>query len=531
MSSDVQPFLDDHAAVLRPLHVESRLAFWEAATTGAEEAARRAARLSADLRKLYTDGAALERVRAWLGEDGLDPLVRRQLVLLEKRYTANQLPAETIEELEERAQAIEHTFNTFRARVGGEEVTDNRVREILESEADSPLRREAWEASKEIGARIAGPLRELARRRNDAARTLGFADFYTMELVLQEIEPDALERVVADVEARTAGPFAAAKAGIDRALARRLGTDPEALRPWHYADPFFQEPPPAGDVELDPFFEGRDVVALSRDYYAGIGLPVDRVLERSDLHERPGKDQHAFCLDVDRADDVRILCNVRDNARWMGTMLHELGHAVYDLYLPAELPFLLRTPAHTLTTEAVAMYFGARTRDADWLAPTLGLPDPVRARLSAELPASRARDLLVFARWAMVMIRFEREFYRDPDRADLNTVWWELAGTLQGLRPPERLEAREDWATKIHLTVAPVYYHNYLLGELFAAQLRARARAERAGAGPALGEFFRRRVFEPGASVPWNALVERATGEPLSARHFGAELQRAMETG
>lgn len=524
MKREVHRFLEDHTEQLRPMQIEARLAFWESATTGREEAAQRAARLNAEVRKLYTDAAALERVRGWLDRGGLDPIAHRQLVLLRDRYIANQLPVEVIQELEDRSQAIEHTFNTFRARVAGRAVTDNQIRSMLETELDTPLRREAWEASKEIGARIEAPLRDLARRRNDAARSLEFPDFYTMELRLQEIEPAELERITTDVDLRTAEPFAAAKAAIDTALAERLGVSPAELRPWHYADPFFQEPPPAGDVDLDRFFTGTDVVELSRRYFGKVGLPVDSVLERSDLYEREGKDQHAFCMDVDQAGDVRVLCNVTDNARWMGTMLHELGHAVYDLYMPDSLPYLLRAPAHTLTTEAVAMFFGARVREAEWLKKTLGTDDEEMERLGNALPASRARDLLVFARWASVMIHFEREFYRDPERQDLNRVWWDLVGRLQGLQPPEQVDGGHHWATKIHLAVAPVYYHNYLLGELFAAQLRGRSRAENVADGEALGEFFRKRVFEPGASVTWDALVLNATGAPLSARHFGDEL-------
>jgi hypothetical protein len=29
--------------------------------------------------------------------------------------------------------------------------------------------------------------------------------------------------------------------------------------------------------------------------------------------------------------DVRVLANISDNESWMGTMLHEFGHAVYAL--------------------------------------------------------------------------------------------------------------------------------------------------------------------------------------------------------
>jgi peptidyl-dipeptidase A len=69
---------------------------------------------------------------------------------------------------------------------------------------------------------------------------------------------------------------------------------------------------PASDaVSLDAWFEGTDPAALATEFFRGIGLPVDDVIARSDLYEREGKDQHAFCTDIDRAGDVRILCNLR----------------------------------------------------------------------------------------------------------------------------------------------------------------------------------------------------------------------------
>ena len=54
---------------------------------------------------------------------------------------------------------------------------------------------------------------------------------------------------------------------------------------------------------------------------------------------------------MDNRQDIRVLCNLRPTERWMSTMLHEFGHAVYDQSVDPALPFLLRAPAHTLTTE------------------------------------------------------------------------------------------------------------------------------------------------------------------------------------
>ena len=100
--------------------------------------------------------------------------------------------------------------------------------------------------------------------------------------------------------------------------------------PWHYHDPFFQESP--GGLRREPrrpVREGRHRSSCAATFYAGIGLPIDDVIARSDLYEKKGKSPHAFCTDIDREGDVRVLANIVPNEYWMGTMLHELGHSVY----------------------------------------------------------------------------------------------------------------------------------------------------------------------------------------------------------
>ena len=136
-------------------------------------------------------------------------------------------------------------------------------------------------------------------------------------------------------------------------------------------------------------------------------------------------------------------------------------------------------------------------------------------------------EMLMTARWVLVMTYFERELYSHPDRVDLNTLWWDLVEEMQLLRRPEGRD-EPDWAAKIHLAVAPVYYHNYLLGELIASQLASALRPEvlkgaasRGYAGCAeLGAFLRDRVFAPGARLHWQNLLENATGSRLTPKPF-----------
>src|SRR5439155_8208750 len=121
-------------------------------------------------------------------------------------------------------------------------------------------------------------------------------------------------------------------------------------------DPFFQESPSVFTTDIDAPYRKADLLQLCGSFYKGIGLPVDDVMARSDLYEKKGKNPHAFCTDIDRAGDVRVLANVVNDERWLATLLHEFGHAVYSSKnIPKGLPYVLRTEAHILTTEGVAM--------------------------------------------------------------------------------------------------------------------------------------------------------------------------------
>ena len=523
---EARAFVDAFTARFAPLERQTNLAAWDAATGADPEATDRSARLRAELRGLFTDAGDARRVRAWLNSAEIgDPLLRRQLVLLDHELTRNQLPRETIADLVNRHAELERAFYGFRSELEGERVTNNRIIDVLTSERDSSLRRAAWEASKQIGAEVAEPLRELVRRRNAAARDLGFRDAYALDLHLQEIDEEVLFATMDRLRDLSDAPFRALREGIDRELCARYGVAADELRPWHWEDPFAQEAPALGTVELDRYFAPHDPVPLVAGFFAGIGMEVGPILARSDLYEREGKDQHAFCQDMDRGGDVRILCNLRPNEKWTGTLLHELGHAVYDQALPAPLPYILRQPAHTLSTESVAMYFGRLTREPAWLREVVG------AALSddegREIVGQSRAAMLISARWMLVMVYFERELYRDPDRADLNRLWWSLVERMQLIRHPEARPDGTEWASKIHLSLSPVYYHNYLLGELMASQVSAAIRRgtglppERSIAGePRVGAFFHERIFAPGASLDWNGLLVHATGEPLDARFF-----------
>ena len=413
-------------------------------------------------------------------------------------------------------------FSRHRGQIGGRDVNENEIAKVFRESSDRGERREAWEASKSIGPQAAPLVRELAHLRNEAARALGYRDHFVFSLTLDELDETWLLNVLDDLDVRLAPTWARTKDTIDAGQRARLGLAADAaLEPWDFADAFFQDAPTASDDPLEEALAHLDPVEVARTYFRALGDDVDAVLARSDLYPRDGKNQHAFCADIDRRHDVRILANCEPGTRWLGTMVHELGHAVYDLAIDSELPWLQREPAHTFTTEAIAMLHGRLVRDETFLERFAGVaPAIARDARNAEM---LRRELLVFVPWVQVMTRFERELYRDPDQ-DLGRVWWQLVERYQRVTPPAGARP-DDWACKIHVALAPVYYHNYLLGEVTASQLANALARETGAASPAVepaaaGKFLRERFMRPGSSLRWDALIAHATGEPLSVDHL-----------
>jgi len=400
-----------------------------------------------------------------------DRVLAREIHVLYLGYLSKQLDPELLKQMTAKSNEVEKTFSRFRAKVGGKSLTDNEVRKVLRKSTSSADRRAAWEASKVVGRLIEGNLRDLVKLRNTGARKLGFRDFHVMQMALGEQSQEQVLKLFDQLDALTREPFRKAKREIDAILAKNCGITVDELRPWHYHDPFWQESPAVfGDqAAADAVYAKVDIPKICREFYAGIGLPVDDVLSRSDLYEKPGKCPHAFCTDIDRAGDVRVLCNIVPNRMWLGTMLHELGHSTYSSKnIPRSVPYVLRNDAHTLCTEGVAMMFERLADNADWLsAMGVAVPDP--QGFNAAAAKLRRNQLLVFSRWCQVMLRFEMAMYADPEQ-DLNRLWWDLVEKYQEIKRPEGRN-EPDFAAKIHIVIAPVYYHNYMMGELFASQM------------------------------------------------------------
>jgi len=529
MEKELKTFITSWESRIEPLQKAAYEAYWNASISGKDEDYAKSEELQFQLNSLFTskeDFALLKQIK----EAGVvtDTLLKRQLDVLYTAYLSNQIDTALLAKRIKMEVEIEKKYSNFRADVDGKKLSDNEVEEVLKTSVNSPELQAAWEGHKKIGQVVSADIIALVKVRNQIASELGFKNYHAMSLELSEQNPEDISALFDELDNLTRDAFAGLKDEIDTYLANRLKISKNQLMPWHYQNRFFQEAPAIYSVDLDKYYKDQNIEKITTDYYTSIGLDITDMLANSDLYEKPGKNQHAYCIDIDNAGDVRVLCNIKPNYNWMNTMMHEFGHGVYDKYIDRDLPFSLRNPAHTFTTEAIAMLFGRMGANPQWMQ-DMGLIDSTeKAKIATESYQVLRLEQLTFSRWAQVMYRFEKAMYENPDQ-DLNTLWWNLVEKYQMIQRPEGRN-EPDWASKIHIATSPCYYHNYLLGELLASQLNHYIttnivksddfRHQSFYGNKEAGNYLTQKVFIPGASLYWNEMIEKATGEKLTARYY-----------
>jgi peptidyl-dipeptidase A len=209
-------------AALGPISHKRNIAWWDANVAATAENERRRAETELEYSNALADRGLYAEVDA-ARRNGADGLVRRRLDLLRDLMLPRQVPAGVRERIVELEASVEVRFSSHRGVVRGEEVDDIAIKRILRESDDPDERREAWEASKTVGAAVADDVRELARLRNESARELGHRDWFALSIEVSELDEAKLLATLEACDRATAEPFARWKHALDERLAARFG--------------------------------------------------------------------------------------------------------------------------------------------------------------------------------------------------------------------------------------------------------------------------------------------------------------------
>lgn len=438
--------------------------------------------------RLVGDPATRASIDAWRKEPGLGPTLARRLERHARLALAGAIEADpTVARLTAELAAAHARRRAF---VGGRAYTDQEIAGLLRSEPDRATRERAWRARAVLGAEVAGAFTELVRWRNEAARRVGYASFFSLRLAIAGLDEERLLVEAAGLDAATA------RAHWDALAERREALRIARVEPW---DLFY-------DVTGHAAFLGS---AMRRDRllpvvartFAGLGFRLDALPIQMDWDARPGRSPHPMSFPIDPPFDVRVVVDVADGLAAWRTTFHELGHALYSAHYDPELPWVFRDAPAEFVHEGVAELFAGVLEDEVWQADVAGLP----TEMGRAIVETRRQEALLDARTRLAMLHFERELYR-AEGADPTELWWTVVDRFLGI-PHDGNEPV--WAGFLHFVTHPVYVPNYLLAGDVAARLLGALRAEVGGfvENPAAGEWLRERIFRPGASRDWKDIV------------------------
>ena len=548
IQAEVQQFLVEYTAKYQELSVALSETQWKANTMIIEgdSATTMAATAAGEALAAFSGSKEnIEKTQKYLLErNSLTPLQVKQLeaflyAAADNPEIAGDLVSQRIKAEDEQNAAL---FG-FDFKIDGKSVSTNDIDGILKASTDINERKQAWEASKEVGTELKGGLKNLRNLRNQTVQALGYNDYFTYQVsdygMTNQEMMDLNKKLIREIwplyrELHTWTRYE---------LAAKYGEEVPDMLPAHWLpNRWGQDFGSLVEVEginLDGVLEEKGdewMVKQAERFYVSLGFdPLPQSFwEKSSLYPAPEdaewkKNNHASAWHIDLNEDVRCLMSVVPNTEWYETTHHEYGHIYYYMsYSTPDVPLVLRGGANRAYHEAIGSMLGLAAMQKPFME-GLGLIEPGQETDEQQTLLKEALNYIVFMPWGGgVMTEFEHDLYvKDLSEDEFNQRWWDLKAKYQGIVPPtERGEEYCDAASKTHINNDAAQYYDYALSYVLLFQfhdyiakqiLKQDPHATNYYGNKEVGKFLTN-LLSPGATRDWRELTLEFTGEEMSAR-------------
>ena len=448
--------------------------------------------------EIILNDSYLETVRRWKPK-AKDNLLKKRLQAVEKLFLRERI--EALPEVFQSRNKINEEHIAFKPVVLGREMERTDVHEMLRKDSDAPRRKAAWESFAELSRKIEADVKELKKLRNHHAEELGYKT-YADHLLFQNLIDKAELRGLYDELSIMSEPILRS---VLEEIKEKLGI--EQLQPWDisYAIDRFVKPP-------DEHFPRDLIIPKTKELVKSFGLvpkELPILIREADIPFG------GLCFGIKIPTDMRILSNPRDGHRFYSTLFHEYGHALHGSFIRQK-HYALKVELGCFA-EGMARILEHFASDHDWLRENTPLSEEEILRFINARKASR----LLRIRNLIAASAFEFQAYENPDQ-DLNRLWSQLRAKYMFLPENETPQ----WAAQSIYTTHPIYFQNYVLADLIAAQTIAYLR-EKYGSllgNDEVSKFLIENYYSPGASVDWPEKIRKATGKKLSANALVEQL-------
>ena len=500
---------------LAPKLLETELNAWEFYINSTDENMQKYLKSENDTHELFKNEDLYSQLKDIKNTGLNDRHLDKQLKDLYKSFDEELNAGDLKKALREKENEIAAKYNAYVPMIDGKEVTKADISKILETEKNPDVREKAYNAKVKGGDIIADDIKDLVKLRNEFAKSQGYDNFYDYQLKEEyDVEPKELDTLLDNVYESAKPLNTKLRQENQQELANVFNIQPEELKAFHYG--LLSDKNPAKEVNKQ-LKTKEQVVDIGKSAYQNMGFDLDNMNITLDLFPRKNKNTHGFCFEIEPGKDSRILANLTNNTNSLDTICHELGHCVYNLGIDTELPYLDRgtTPA---MTEAVAVMMGDLAQRENILKDVV--QDDALEKFKNDYKKSEAK----FINRSMMIINFEKEMYKNPDQ-DLGQLWHDMKCKYTGRNESEGVD--NEWATIPHYLSHPGYYQNYFRADLIKAQMYNHLTDE---LGPITenkhtAEYLNEHLFRYGKSIEEDELIEKFTGQKLSADALCNSLQ------
>ena len=237
-----EQFIRSHEEKVRPLERAAALAWWNANISGKDEDFAAKEETQNRLDAALADGERFAELKALKGSSLDDPIRARQIDVLYLTYLEKQVdPRSCRRSPPGRTPSRRRSTSPAPGRRQG----NDRQR--------GPPGPQGIRRPGAAEGRLAGEQGGRTRRRDGpegagpapqpGGTLLGFNDFHAMQLSLNEQSQEHVLKLFDELDDLTREPFLASSGRSTPGWPGRYGIRAEDMNPWHYHDPFFQEPP------------------------------------------------------------------------------------------------------------------------------------------------------------------------------------------------------------------------------------------------------------------------------------------------
>ncbi|RKZ05264.1 peptidase M3A and M3B thimet/oligopeptidase F [Candidatus Fermentibacteria bacterium] len=505
------------AEELNQLHVKSSRLNWSKFTTGYDFGIM-------DIRRQIQE--KLKNKKSWkiiqdlLASELSIPDLRRVRIMemVFRPYHLSEKLNELSLAIQEKTNELSSVLNTHRCTVAGRVMTSPEISRILLSEPDRDLRKEACLSRTQINIPMvnAGFL-QLLEMRKEYAHEFGAPDFVHYQLEHQELDPVMFDSWKDEV--KSVLPL---MREIRSSFGEEIIGDPNVM-PWDTGYISGKIAP-----ELNQQVNMADYHSPISELFGMFDINISGMNITYDIFPRKNKSEWGYNFPIESGVDSRILANVRDRYSEYGVLLHETGHAVHSFTTDPE-EIIMNMGISGIVSEGIANLFGRFTTHEAFYSGFFG-----------EKLAEAGKNFKRLKLWNRVnklrsvsRILLDQALYRTriENIDDIHQLLWKTNMEVLGEQPYADMPI---WASTIHFTTHPVYFHNYLLGDLMCDMLDdvflKRENVSDVTERPELfGRFILDEVIGVSGRYPFPDLFRRISGEELSLRLLSKRLRKEAD--